>query len=140
MIEITTKEKGHLHIVCTSDFGHLDQVVDETEAFAASLINDEELAYKVVLLVSEAVTNAIEHGNAMDESKKVLLDLIIDASRVKITVEDEGDGFDREKISNPTDTANLLLDGGRGIFFIEEMADKVDYELDGRRINIYFKR
>ncbi len=140
MIEITTIAKGHLQIVCSSEFDHLDQIVDETEAFTAPLIDDEELAYKVVLLVSEAVTNAIEHGNAMDAGKQVKLDVVIDDSRAKITVEDEGEGFKREEIQNPTDEPNLLMDDGRGIFFIEEMADKVDYELNGRRIHIYFRR
>ena len=140
MIEITEKEKGHLHLICSSKFEHLDRVVDETEAFIGKLISDAEFAYKVVLLVSEAVTNAIEHGNALDESKKVQLDVKVDDERVQITVEDEGEGFDPATVQNPTQDENLLMDGGRGIFFIQEMADDLSYELNGRRIHIFFNR
>lgn len=140
MIEIIEKEKGHLHLVCSSEFEHLDRVVDETEAFVGKLISDDEFAYKVVLLVSEAVTNAIEHGNALDKSKKVTLDVKVGVKQVLVTVEDEGEGFDPETLKNPTQDENLLMDGGRGVFFIQEMADDVSYELDGRRINIIFNR
>ncbi len=140
MIEIIEKEKGYLHVICSSEFEHLDRVVDETEAFVGKLILDDEFAYKVVLLVSEAVTNAIEHGNALDKSKKVTLDLKVNNKRVQITVEDEGEGFDPAAIQDPTNDENLFMDGGRGIFFIQEMADDVSYELNGRRIHIFFNR
>lgn len=128
-----------MHVVCSSKFDYLDQIVDESEAFVATRIEDPEFAYKIVLLVSEAVTNAIEHGNGYDESKKVLMDLKI-GDKVQITVEDEGEGFDPKSIQNPTDEANLLFDSGRGIFFIEEIADEVKYELNGRRVHIFFSR
>ena len=140
MIEITKKAKKHLHLVFTSELEHLEPIVDETEAFLVPLVPDEELSYKIVLLVSEAVTNAIEHGNEMDASKKVFVDIEIGKKQVQITVEDEGKGFQREAVQDPTDEANILMDGGRGIFFIEELADKVLYELNGRRVNIFFNR
>ena len=140
MIDITKKAAGHLHIVCTSEFGHLDRIVDETQAFIGALVDDDEFAYKVVLLVSEAVTNAIEHGNTMDTTKKVRLDVVVGEKRVAISVEDEGAGFDPSAVKNPTDEANLLMDGGRGIFFIEQMADEVQYAKDGRQVHIFFDR
>lgn len=140
MIEITKKEKGHLHFVCSSEFEHLDRIVEEADAFVKPLVEDEEFAYKIVLLLSEAVTNAIEHGNALDSDKKVTIDLKIDSKRAQITVEDEGNGFERSEIEDPTNAANLLMDGGRGIFFIEQMADDVAFELNGRRVHIFFNR
>ncbi|MEM8486982.1 MAG: ATP-binding protein [Bacteroidota bacterium] len=140
MIEISKKSTTHLHIDCSSEFEHLDRIVDETEAFLGGLITDPEFAYKIVLLVSEAATNAIEHGNALDVSKQVKLDVKVIPSKVTITVEDEGEGFERTAVQNPTADENLLIDGGRGLFFIEEMADDVSYELNGRRVNIVFNR
>ena len=140
MIKIIKKAKGHLHLVFTSKLEYLDPIVDETEAFLAPLIQDDDLSYKIVLLVSEAVTNAIEHGNGLDASKKVLVDLTIGRKQIQLTVEDEGEGFQRDAVQNPIDDANILMDGGRGIFFIEEMADDVSYELNGRRVHISFNR
>lgn len=140
MIEISNKSAKHLHITCSSEFEHLDRIVDETEAFLADLITDPDFSYKIVLLVSEAATNAIEHGNALDASKNVKLDVKVAADKVTVTVEDEGKGFERSAVQNPTADENLLVDGGRGLFFIEEMADDVSYELNGRRVNIVFNR
>ena len=140
MIEISKRSAEHLHVVCSSEFEHLDRIVDETEAFVGKLIADPEFSYKIVLLVSEAATNAIEHGNGLDASKKVKLDVKVTKTNVTITVEDEGKGFERAAVQNPTEDENLLIDGGRGLFFIEEMADEVTYELDGRRVHIIFNR
>ncbi len=140
MIEISKRSAEHLHVVCSSEFEHLDRIVDETEVFVGKLIADPEFAYKIVLLVSEAATNAIEHGNGLDASKKVKMDVKVTAAKVTITVEDEGEGFERTTVQNPTSDENLLVDGGRGLFFIEEMADEVTYELKGRRVNIVFNR
>jgi len=92
------------------------------------------------LLLTEAVTNAIEHGNVLDEEKKVIGDLKIDNERVQITVEDEGEGFEPSEVKDPTNAENLLMDGGRGIFFIEQMADEVSFEQNGRRVHIFFNR
>ncbi len=140
MIEISKKSTTHLHIYCSSEFEHLDCIVDETEAFLGDLITDPEFAYKIVLLVSEAATNPIEHGNGLDAAKQVKLDVKVEPSKVTISVEDQGEGFERSTVQNPTADENLLIDGGRGLFFIEEMADAVSYELNGRRVNTVFNR
>lgn len=140
MIEIAKKTPHHLHFKCSSEFEHLDTIVDKTEAFLAPLLTDDELAYRVVLLLTEAVTNAIEHGNENDISKMVIIDLQVEKKQILVQVEDEGQGFDPSAISNPVATENLLNDGGRGIFFIEEMADAVTYEQGGRRVCITFNR
>lgn len=140
MIKITSAQKGHLHIECSSDYEHLDRIVDEAEQFLSPLVTDDELAYKVVLLLSEAVTNAIEHGNAMDASKHVKSTLEVNSKTISIQVEDEGTGFDPKSLANPLESDNLLNDGGRGIFFIQEMADKVWFDKEGRRVHIEFNQ
>ena len=140
MIEFRKKHNGTLEIKCSSEFEHLDAIVDRAQEFLDARIGDEELVYKVVLLLSEAATNAIEHGNKLNASKVVRITLAIDTQRITVTVEDEGDGFDKEQIDNPIDTDNLLNDGGRGLFFIQEMADEYHIEDKGRKIHILFNR
>ena len=140
MLEITTKSANHLYIECSSEFEHLDAIVDGTEEFLKPLVTDEELSYQIVLLLSEAVTNAIEHGNAHDVSKHLKIELNVRKENVIIQVEDEGEGFDPNAVSNPLEDENLLNDSGRGIFFIEQIADKVWYENEGRRVYIQFDR
>ena len=117
-----------------SEFEQLEMVVDAAEAFYRACFEDEEKIFTGVLLASEAVTNAIEHGNAHDASKRVFIEFTRDGGRVECWVEDEGEGFDREAIADPLASENLLEDGGRGIFLIERLADQVRYEKGGRRI------
>jgi serine/threonine-protein kinase RsbW len=126
-------------IEIASRFEELDMVVDAAEAFYKSCFEEDDRVFTGVLLASEAVTNAIEHGNKSDESKQVIIEFRHQAGRSECWVEDEGDGFDRDEIADPLASENLLEDGGRGIFLIERMADEVIYENGGRRICIVLK-
>ncbi len=119
-----------------SRFEELEQVVDVAEAFYKSCFDEDDRIFTGVLLASEVVTNAIEHGNDNDPSKKVVIEFKKKSGRSECWVEDEGAGFDREAIADPLASENLLEDGGRGIFLIERMADEVIYENEGRRIGI----
>lgn len=125
-------------MVLKTDFSSVERVVDEMEAFLAGRIADEELAYRIVLLSSEAVTNAIEHGNQLDASKQVFFLVDVHADRVEVVVEDEGSGFDPSKTDDPTESAHLFREGGRGLLFMEEMADEVRFEKHGRRVRLTF--
>ncbi|MDA1027928.1 MAG: ATP-binding protein [Bacteroidetes bacterium] len=123
-----------------STFEELERVVDEVEAFCASCFSNEDKVYTGVLLASEAITNAIEHGNALDATKTVLIEFKSTLKAVEIWVEDQGPGFDRSKVADPLDAEHLLADGGRGVFLIEKLADEVKYEKEGRRVGIIFNR
>lgn len=125
-------------IVVESDFAVLDRIVEEADAFARACGADEDLAYRVVLLTTEAVTNAIEHGNALDPAKSVVVEFSSPDDRIEVRVRDEGSGFSREALRNPLAEENLLSEGGRGIFLIESMADEFSFERDGREIRMAF--
>ncbi|MEM6646763.1 MAG: ATP-binding protein [Bacteroidota bacterium] len=123
-----------------SSFEALDALVETTSSFMAHVTDDEEFNYQVVLIASELATNAIEHGNANDASKTVTFRVVDEGAKVAITVQDEGTGFDPDAIASPLAQDNLLLDGGRGLFLIEAMADGMRYEDDGRRVIAYLDK
>lgn len=129
---------GAMQMVLDSDLASIERVVDETEAFLGPRVSDEDLAYRIVLLATEAVTNAIEHGNRFDEGKRVYFQLHVGARRIELAVEDEGRGFDPEKTDDPRATENLFREGGRGILFMESMADEVRFEKGGRKVRLIF--
>ena len=124
--------------VISSTFEELEEVVERAESFFSDVSDDEDFVYTAVLLASEAVTNAIEHGNELDAAKKVHIEFYADAKTRQLWVEDEGAGFSPEHVDDPLEDENLLADGGRGIFLIEELADEVRYEKEGRRIGMIF--
>lgn len=92
------------------------------------------------LAVSEAVSNAIMHGNKLDPSKKVSLEFHVDQANVRISVQDQGKGFNPDSLPDPLASDNLLVSGGRGIFIIRAYADSVHFEDEGRRLVMTFKK
>ena len=127
-----------VEMVLETDFSSVERVVDDTSAFLEDRIEDEDLAYRIVLLATEAVTNAIEHGNKMDRAKQVFFRMDVLENRVEIVVEDQGSGFDPTKTDDPTESEHLFREGGRGLLFMEEMADDVQFEKDGRLVRLIF--
>ncbi len=96
-----------------------------SEASAAFGLN-EELAHWIELTVSESAINAIEHGNGLDPTKDVFLQISSDGLMIEVIVEDQGKGFQLSDIPDPTDLENLLKPGGRGILIIRSFMDEVE--------------
>lgn len=127
-------EPPRLFMEAASSFDNLESLVEEAQGFVHAHINDEDFNYQVVLLVSEAVTNAMEHGNHFDDGKNIRVEVLILSDRVVVCVQDEGEGFDPEEVDNPLEEANLLRESGRGLFLIKRMADVVTYDRDRREL------
>lgn len=101
---------------------------------------EDDTTGNLMLLLSEAVTNAIVHGNKLDESKKVEVEVQINSDTIISTVKDHGEGFNPQSTKNPLKEENLLRDSGRGIFLIREISDSVDYLEDGTKIRFALSR
>ena len=76
----------------------------------------------VLIAVTEAVNNAIVHGNKENRSKKVEISLKQYKNRLCFMVADEGVGFDESKIPDPTNPNNLTNIKGRGVFLMKSLA------------------
>ena len=104
-------------------------------------IRIEETIYGNVLVsVTEAVNNAIVHGNKEDKNKKVRLGLKQNKRSVRFIVEDEGVGFDHNTLPDPTNPKNIEKVKGRGIFLIKSLSDKTTFKQGGRVVEMLFKR
>ena len=103
-------------------------------------IRIEEAIYGNVLVsVTEAVNNAIVHGNKEDKNKKVRLGLKQNKKSVRFIVEDEGMWFDHNTLPDPTNPKNLEKVKGRGIFLIKSLSDKTTFKQGGRVVEMLFK-
>jgi len=100
---------------------------------------DDNIYGNIMVAVTEAVNNAIVHGNGSNPEKSVDLSLDISENLLQFTIEDEGEGFEFEDLPDPTAPENLLNPGGRGIFLIQHLADKVDFGENGRIIKMGFE-
>ncbi|MEM1216482.1 MAG: ATP-binding protein [Bacteroidota bacterium] len=93
----------------------------------------------ILISLTEAVNNAIIHGNCQDRSKKVSINLREAKGKLAIQVSDEGCGFDLKSIPDPTQEENLCRCGGRGVFLMHHLSDKLAYRNGGRTVEMQFK-
>jgi len=116
--------------------------VSRVEPFVENLISkfeiDPELYGNILISLTEAVTNAIKHGNAEDESKNVRIKFLKEADKLAIQVTDEGAGFDYQSLPDPTSPENLLKIGGRGVFLMKQLSDQVNFIDNGSTVEIRF--
>jgi serine/threonine-protein kinase RsbW len=100
-------------------------------------INEETYA-KMQIALTEAVNNAILHGNQSDPSKKVIVAASYQSGAIEFEVTDEGKGFDAAKVPDPTLPENIAQPGGRGVFLMQELCDKFLYTAKGRTALLTF--
>jgi serine/threonine-protein kinase RsbW len=96
----------------------------------------DESTFALRIALEEAMVNAIKHGNGLDPDKKVHVESKVTPRRVEILVEDEGPGFDRSNIPDPTHDDNLHKPSGRGILLIEAYMDSAQWSKGGRKLRM----
>jgi serine/threonine-protein kinase RsbW len=99
---------------------------------------DDDIYGNIMIAVTEAVNNAIKHGNANDRSKNVSLSLSLRDSMIQFLIKDEGQGFDYENLPDPTSPENLEKIGGRGIFLMKHLSDEVQFKERGKIVELSF--
>jgi serine/threonine-protein kinase RsbW len=110
--------------------------ITEVEGLINSLCEDfgvEETHYgEILIAMTEAVNNAIVHGNKLDSSKMVDIQVTVDGNDLQFRIADEGPGFDFENIPDPTSPENIEKPNGRGVFLMRQLADGCEFEELGR--------
>ena len=93
----------------------------------------EEMHYgEILIAMTEAVNNAIVHGNKLDVNKMVDVSVQTEGPKLQFRVTDQGPGFDFENIPDPTAPENLEKPNGRGVFLMRQLADTCEFEQLGR--------
>lgn len=120
----------------STDYDELERVEELVGKLASASGIDDEKQNVLMLAASEAVTNAMRHGNKMDATKKVHVNAEVTSEYIQLMVEDEGDGFNPDDIPDPLDPENLLKPSGRGVFLMKTYCDEVEHDKGGRRIRL----
>ena len=96
--------------------------------------------FAIRLALEEALVNAIKHGNRLDPRRRIRLWADIDERQVRITVADEGTGFDPAAVPDPTADENLEKPCGRGIMLMRAYMDEVEYNARGNEVCMVKRR
>jgi len=118
----------------------------ENIALAEKLIDEacsryqvhESLYGNILIALTEAVNNAIHHGNSLNPAKNVSLGYEAKENRLIFVVSDEGPGFDYQNLPDPTDPQNLEKPHGRGVFLMRALADEVEFSNSGSTAALAF--
>jgi len=133
--------QDHCVLELPNDLQAIERAVEELMARsrrAGFVCRGRELNLQVG--VTEALSNAMLYGNRRDPRKRVRIEARITTETITINVTDEGLGFDPDAVPDPTLPANLTRDGGRGLFLIHKLMDRVEFNECGNSITMVLHR
>ena len=114
------------------------------ESFVLSLKHkcalSQDVHDNILISLTEAVNNAIIHGNQNNVKKFVDVKCKELKDQIVISITDEGAGFDYDDVADPTLPENIECCGGRGVFIMKQLSDKLKFINNGQTIELHFKR
>lgn len=117
--------------------------VNEIEGFVNDVIAryrlGDDLRGNLLISLTEAVTNAIRHGNRCDVDKTVTVEVWRRVADLRVVVTDEGEGFEPRSLPDPTSPAFLEQEGGRGVFLMRALTDVIEYHASGRSVEMCYE-
>ena len=116
----------------------LGLVGDAVELVASHLppgtLSPRRLSFNFRTAFAEALGNAIRYGTGEDPSKTVRVTVELLPGAIRIHVLDDGKGFDRGALPDPTRPENVEREDGRGLFVIRHLVDEVAFNEQGNGI------
>jgi anti-sigma B factor antagonist len=115
----------HLHLTLDSNLEGVDAAESLVSQVAGeSGFPDDDIG-QISMAVRETVVNAVTHGNGYSKDKQVFFSVAVDAGRLRITVRDQGEGFNPGDVPDPTAGDNILRTSGRGLLLMRAFMDDV---------------
>ncbi len=117
-----------------SDLAVVQKTSEEVLSFLKPVPLGEAALFDIRLCLEEALINAMKYGNALKKEVPVELDVEASDKEVRITVKDQGPGFDVKRLEDCTDEKNLYRNHGRGVYLIHQLMDEVRYNDTGNTL------
>ena len=92
----------------------------------------------ILISLTEAVNNAIIHGNRKDEKKFVEVTCTVRQASLSIEVKDEGKGFDYNNLPDPTSKERICECGGRGVYLMRQLSKTCKFHNKGNTVEMEF--
>ncbi len=118
---------------------NIDKVSSLVDRLASTFNFAPDTYGNILISLTEAVNNAIIHGNKEDANKMVEVKTLSRNGRLAIMVKDEGRGFDFNSVPDPTSPERVCECGGRGVFLMRQLSDRCRFHDNGRAVEMEFK-
>ncbi len=119
----------------TCDINTPDLVKELIDKLAESGKSPELDFNELLIIIEEALTNAIEHGNRWDNSKMISVDAYAENEILHIRITDEGNGFPVPDIISSIDVKDRNRIRGWGLFMIKKLC-KPSWNREGNQIDL----
>lgn len=123
----------------TSTPQSLSAVLNYMEGVSKNCCLSPDQHFEVVTCVTEAVNNAIVHGNCRDIHKCVRVKVQQRKDVLSVHVSDEGNGFDYTSLPDPTSPECIESIGGRGVFLMKQLSHRLAFKNNGSTVEMEFK-
>jgi len=135
MFDIVKNDNG-LDLSFSAVLANIDRAAEETKKFLIS-INKKEHTFNTVLVMREALINAVIHGNKCNENKIVKYSLNYENKYLRMSISDEGCGFDwKATFERESDST---ADCGRGLFIMKTYTSYIEYNEKGNKLLLKLK-
>ena len=119
----------------TSDFAELNHLHNKV----SGILGNHKEADLFLACLHELISNAMEHGNRLDQGKTVSVELVITDRFIQGSVEDQGEGFNwQEQAEKPLELEGIT-ERGRGIAMVRICSDRLLYNDKGNRATFIIK-
>jgi len=121
-------------IIIKSTFTEVEATISSLVERVRCMVADDEFYFDFKLMLSEIMANALIHGNKKDPEKNIMVHAHISCEMIKVTVEDEGEGFNADCVADPSAPSNLSKVSGRGIFLVRNLSDSMSFNSKGNSV------
>jgi serine/threonine-protein kinase RsbW len=126
-------KKNSIELHIPSELGYEKVAMKAGEAVANLLGFVPDRIEDLKTAISEAVINAIEHGNKLNKDLSVVVFMTATTGKLEIEVHDKGKGAASKKRTIPDIDAKIegeIPARGLGMFLIEQLVDEVEFVQD----------
>jgi len=131
-----SKAPGRLDIFFSPKLRYIDRAGEETERFLGES-GAGVSPFGVLLIMREALTNAVLYGSRHEDDSRVRYSLSLDAGTLTMEVEDDGDGFDWK--SRTAEVPDIASESGRGMAIMSLYASGFQYNEKGNRLAVFWQ-
>ncbi|MBM7557090.1 PAS domain S-box protein [Halanaerobacter jeridensis] len=131
LVVLEHKGKNRLEKEFASQLCLLEEIVAEIINF---LKDHTQQIMDIQMGLHEMLANAVEHGNQLNEEKKVKIKVAVTDDYLRIIIQDEGTGFDHEEKLNNSLEDSGCQERGRGIIITKQLFDQLQYNKKGNQV------
>lgn len=141
-VTVVSGTRGWVELTAPSDFEYVERFQAFTSMLGSIPLADEARE-DIRVAVDELGQNAVEWGNRHDRNKSIRLSYCVFEDRIVFKIEDEGEGFQPAKLSDPSmdPLAHIMSRmqsgkrvGGYGVFIAKKLMDDIIFNESGNTV------